>query len=230
MSSTVLTLPVEGVAVEAVQAILQLPEAHPSGLAILLGHGAGAPMDSEFMNWASDGLAMQGHAVLRFRYAYMERAAREDRRFPPDRTPKLELVHRAALEWLRKQPFAERIVLAGKSMGGRMSSHLAAAGEECAGLFYLGYPLHPAGKPEKLRSEHFPRIAAPSLFLQGTRDALCDLELLDRELQRHAAPWELARIEGGDHSFAVLKRSGRTEEDVREEILNHLGRWLRALQ
>jgi predicted alpha/beta-hydrolase family hydrolase len=221
-------VPVEHPSVESVQAILQWPRSTPP-LFILLAHGAGAPMDSEFMEFAAEALVERGYAVMRFRYAYMERAAREERRFPPDRAPRLEAVHRAALHALHERAEGRPVVLAGKSMGGRISSHLAAAGEPCAGLLYLGYPLHPAGKPERLRSAHFPQITQPSLFLAGTRDALCDLTLLDQELKNYGGSFELVITEGGDHSFDVLKRSGRTQQEVRRLLVDSMDRWLGEL-
>lgn len=227
-SLEVLEIPVEGLAVESVGAILQLPGTESELPAILFAHGAGAPMDSDFMDSIAGGLVQRGFPVLRFRYAYMERAAREERRFPPDRAPKLEAVHRAALETLRQRLPGRAIFLAGKSMGARIASHLAAQGELCAGLIYLGYPLHPAKKPEKLRVEHFPRVHQRTLFLQGTRDALCVLDLLERELVAYAAPHELVIVEGGDHSFAVLKRSGRTADEVQTQLLDTIERFILA--
>lgn len=229
MKSESIVIPVDHPHVKEVAAIHQTPEDAKPKLSVLFAHGAGAPMDSEFMGRVAEALVGRGYGVMRFRYAYMERAAQEERRFPPDRTPRLEEVHRAALAVLRERVNGGPIVLAGKSMGGRMSSHLAAAGEDCAGLIYMGYPLHPAGKPEKLRSAHFPEIRQPSLFVQGTRDKLCELDLLERELANYAGPHEVAVIEGGDHSFEVLKRSGRTPEEVQRELLDVMDGWLSGL-
>lgn len=225
-----LTVPVPDEPIEAVEALLDLPDADPGGPVVLLAHGAGAPMESEFLEEVARGLVAEGLPVLRFRYAYTERAAREGRRLPPDRMPRLEAVHRAALAVLRER-FPERpVILAGKSMGGRVSTHLAAAGEPCAGVALLGYPLHPAGKPERLRVEHFPEVTAPCLFLQGTRDALCDLERLDEHLPELGGPWTLHLVEGGDHSFAVPKRSGRTPAEVRSELAARIAGWARGLR
>ncbi len=229
MITDILQVAVDHPHVSEVGAIHQRPQGVQPALNVLLAHGAGAPMESEFMGRTAEGLVDRGYGVMRFRYGYMERMSQEQRRFPPDRTPKLEEVHLAALHALRKRTATDRIVLAGKSMGGRMSSHLAAAGESCAGLLYLGYPLHPAGKPDKLRSEHFPKIRQRSLFVQGTRDALCDLDLLKRELAAYGAPFDLSIIAGGDHSFEVLKRSGRTPGEVQKELLDVMDGWLAKL-
>jgi len=159
----------------------------------------------------------------------MERAVREGRRLPPDRAPLLEAAHAAALAELeRRVPGRPHVLLAGKSLGGRMGTHLAAKGADCAGLVLLGYPLHPAGKPERERSEHFPAIVQPALFLQGSRDALCDLELLRPALERFGGRATLRVIDRADHSFAVPRRTGRTAEDVRAELLAQVDAWERA--
>lgn len=225
-----LRIPVDGVSVDAVSALLGRAEGKEGNApAVLLAHGAGAPMDSEFMEAMASGLVQAGHDVLRFSYPYTERARRESRRFPPDRMPKLEIAHRAALAHLREWCPGKSIVMAGKSMGGRVASHLAASGEECAGLVYLGYPLHPQGKPEKLRNEHFPDVSPPSLFLQGTRDGLCDLDLLSTALTDYAGPWKLVTVEDGDHSFKVPKRSGLSIEDVQQRLVREIASWIEEL-
>jgi predicted alpha/beta-hydrolase family hydrolase len=123
----------------------------------------------------------------------------------------------------------EYLFLSGKSMGGRIASHLAAQGEDCAGLIFLGYPLHPYNK-KSLRADHLPQIRCPMLFIEGTRDGLCDLELLEPILARLDVPISLHRIEGGDHSFKVLKRIGRKQESVWEEIVQVMVKWLRGVQ
>ncbi len=229
MTSHSFAIPLEDAPVDSVGAILQSPSAASRAPAVLFAHGAGAPMESDFMEATAAALVVEGLPVMRFRYAYTERAAREGKRRPPDRMPLLERVHRAALDALRERVPDRPVILAGKSMGGRVASHLAAEGVPCAGLAFFGYPLHPPGKPESLRSEHFPRIEAPSLFLQGTRDKLCDLALLEREVARYGAPHSVHVVEGGDHSFDVLKRSGRTETEVRAEVVQAFVRWARAL-
>lgn len=228
MTTTALSIPLEGASVDSVSAILDAPRLAATDLAVLLAHGAGAAMESAFMAALAQGLARAGLPVLRFSYPYMERARREARRLPPDRLPQLELAHRAALEVLRRQLPGRRIVLAGKSMGGRVSTLLAAAGVECAGLVLYGYPLHPKGKQEELRSAHFPSIVAPSLFLQGTRDDLCDLALLRRELGSLGAPHDLILIDGGDHSFAVPKRVALDAQAVRRRLVDETLSWTRA--
>ena len=229
MTTESFSIPIEDAPVDSVEALLQRPEGPDGAPAVLLAHGSGASVESEFLERFAEALAREGFPVLRFRYAYAERAAREGKRRPPDRMPLLQRVHRAALEALEERLPDAPVILAGKSMGGRVASHLVAEGVPCAGLALLGYPLHPTGKPESLRSEHFPRVHAPSLFLQGTRDKLCDLALLERELAKYGAPYVLHVVEGGDHSFGVLKRSGRTADEVRAEMIETFASWARAL-
>jgi predicted alpha/beta-hydrolase family hydrolase len=222
------SIPVEGLAVDSVAAIFEPGEGAREDVALLLAHGAGAPMDSEFMAEVAAGIAERGVPVLRFRYAYMERAAREGRRLPPDRRPALEVAHLAALEELRQRLPDARIVLGGKSMGGRMSSLLAAEGVDCAGLAFLGYPLHPQGKPDRLRSEHFPACLQPALFLQGTRDKLCDLELLAEALELYGGSWQLEVYQDADHGFDVLKRTGLNASDVRARLAQDVVSWIES--
>jgi predicted alpha/beta-hydrolase family hydrolase len=140
----------------------------------------------------------------------------------------LEAVHEAALATLQQRYPERPPVLAGKSMGGRMSSYLAAAGADCRALVFYGYPLHPAGKPEKLRVEHFPTLAQPALFLQGTRDALCDLELLRPHLETYGGRPTLEIVEEADHDFAVPRRTGRSREEVLAELVERTTAWLTA--
>ncbi len=222
-----LRIPFEAGGVSELEALLDRP---PKGApvrdsALLLAHGAGSGMETPFLTSLAAQLAQRGLGVMRFEYPYRQRARREGKRIPPNTRPILEAAHRSALGAMAANFPHQRIILAGKSMGGRMGSYLAAEGEDCAGLCFLGYPLHPAGKPERERSEQFPALAQPALFLQGTRDALCDLSLLKPALKRYGGSCQLATIEGGDHSFAVLKRSGRTSEDVLLEIVAAIDTW-----
>ena len=212
---------------ERVSALLERPVGRTRERAVLLAHGAGADMRSEFLGAMAQGLCALGFPVLRFRYPYMERIAREGRRRPPDPAAVLEAAHAAALDELVRRVGGERPLLAGKSLGGRIGTHLAAKGAEVGGLVLLGYPLHPAGRPEKERSEHFPALVQPALFLQGTRDALCDLERLRRALAHYGGTATLAVLEAADHSFEVPVRSGRSTEGVRQELLERIDAWER---
>jgi predicted alpha/beta-hydrolase family hydrolase len=200
----------------------QAPRA-PRESALLLAHGAGAGMEHPLLAAVADSLVAHGFAVLRFRYPYMERAAGGGARGFPDPMPLLEEAHFAALAELARRAKGRRLLLAGKSMGGRVATHLAAKGADCAGLVLLGYPLHPPGRPERMRSEHFPAIAQPALFLEGTRDPHCDLALLEKALSRYGGTATVERVEGGDHDFA---RAGHRDPAERgRDLAQRIERW-----
>ena len=159
--------------------------------------------------------------MLTFDYPYME----VGRRFP-DRREVLLGCHRAAASWLRRR--YPRFVMAGRSMGGRMASYLAAEGEPCAGLVFYAYPLHPAGKPDRLRADHLPEVPVSMLFFTGSRDSLALPHLVDRWL----VPLERAAVEiipEADHGFGVPKRSGRTREEVIDWAVARTSEWMAGL-
>ena len=188
---------------------------------VIIAHGAGSTMEYPALKALQGFLVENGIAAARFNFAYAEAGKKR-----PDRAPLLEATWRAVADALRESESPRRLVLCGRSMGGRIASRIAADGYPCDGLVLLAYPLHPAGKPERLRSEHLPRIDAPMLFVQGTRDALCGLELLGPVLARLPRA-ELHVVEGGDHSFKVLKRSGRTADEVTAEIDETVLAWVK---
>jgi predicted alpha/beta-hydrolase family hydrolase len=191
--------------------------------AVILAHGAGADMRHPFMTAMRTGLAREGFAAVTFNFPYTEAGRRA-----PDRPPVLEACWRAVLDAVRADPTLRPpwIAIGGKSMGGRIASHLAAGGAPVAALVLLGYPLHAAGRPDTRRAAHLGRIRVPMLFVQGTRDALCDLALL-RPVLATLPQATLHTIAEGDHSFGVPKRTGRAEADVRAEIVATVGAWLR---
>lgn len=211
-----------------VSSLWTVPDGFRSGQdpALILAHGAGNDMNHPFLGHVAEGLAGAGALVVRFNFPYKEQG-----RKAPDRAPVLERTWRAVIDVVRAdaelQPGA--LFLAGKSMGGRMASHVVATGASCSGLVFLGYPLHPAGKPDKLRVEHLDRIAVPMLFIQGTRDRLCQLDLLRPVLDQVKTPVDLHIIEGADHSFKVPKRLGRTEQSVWNEIVDVSARWMEGV-
>lgn len=227
----------ELVGVDGSSALVDVPTTTPEDArarCVLFAHGAGAPKDSAFMAAMARRLCEAGALVVRFDYPYMERARREGKRRPPDRAPKLLAAQREVLRAARAEFGVEDACwfLAGKSMGARMSTLLLAEEPQLdvAGAILLGYPLHPAKKPEKLRSDHFDRLVAPCLFVSGTRDPLCDLELFERERVSIAGPHELLVVEGGDHDLAVLKRSGSTHDDVLDEVASVATRWMESIR
>lgn len=214
---------------ETLSAVLDRPAGAERASAILLAHGAGFHLGSPWMEALAHGLVGRGFPVLRFNYPYRERALREGRQRPPDPTPRLEEAHARALTELERRVAGKRVLLAGKSLGGRMATHLAAKGEACAGLVLFGYPLHPPRRTRAPRSEHFAAIAQPALFLQGTRDALADLELLRECLTRFGGRVTLDVIEGADHGFAVPKRMGIGSAEVLEDLVGRVDRWERGV-
>ncbi len=195
-------------------------------IGIILAHGAGNDMHNPFLSDVHQRLAQKGLLSVKFNFLYKERGRR-----PPDRAPVLETTWQAVLQAVRQDPelAPEYLFLSGKSMGGRIASHLVAQGVDCDGLIFLGYPLHPANNRERLRADHLPLIHCPMLFIEGTRDPLCELQRLEPILQGLDVPVKLHKIEGGDHSFRVLKRLGRSTESVRQEIVELMVSWLYAV-
>ncbi len=184
-------------------------------------HGAGGHKGDAAMLRLARILEPQGFEVLRFNFPYREKS---QRRIDPMAVLKVcfsEIASKAR----REHPGA-KIILGGRSMGGRVASMLAADGFECDGLLLAGYPLHPAGKPEKLRDAHLASIRCPVLCFNGTRDALCRRDLMEKALAKAGCPWDMHWIEGADHSFRVLKSSGRTDAEVDAEIGEAARRWL----
>jgi uncharacterized protein len=192
----------------------------------LLAHGAGAGMRHPFMTGLVDALAAQGIASLRYQFPYMEAGRRR-----PDSPSVLEATVQAAVAVAQEIAPGLPLLAGGKSMGGRMTSNAAAHQllPGVIGLVFVGFPLHPAGRPGQSRAEHLRRVDLPMLFLQGTRDTLADLGLIKAVCQDLAPRATLHVVEGGDHSFAVLKRSGRTEGEVMEELARTTAEWCQQL-
>jgi predicted alpha/beta-hydrolase family hydrolase len=196
-----------------------------AGTTILLGHGAGANQLSSFMRLFASGLAARGFDAMTFNFLYTEQGRRA-----PDPKAKLEACYRAVIEAALKDKKlkSNRVAIGGKSMGGRIASQVAAVGmNDLAGLVFLGYPLHPPGKPEQLRAEHLKDIRAPMLFLQGSRDAFGSPAELRDEIKNFHLPATLYVIEGGDHSFKVPKSSPTPQEQIYEMTMDEIARWLR---
>lgn len=212
----------------AVSAVVAWPDRRADGprTAVILAHGAGNDMTSAFLSAVHEGLAACGYVTVKFNFPYKESGRRA-----PDPAPVLERCYAHVLDAIRndEQIGARRIVIGGKSLGGRMASHLAAQGANVAGLIFLGYPLHPPGKVDRLRTAHLDKIRAPMLFFAGTRDPLCTLDLLKATLQRLPATTQLHVIEGGDHSFKVLKKLGRSEREIWDEIIATSAQWVAQL-
>jgi len=190
---------------------------------IVLGHGAGGNRKAPFLVRLAETLAAAGRGVVLYNFPYTEA-----RRRIPDRPEVLEATTRTVGEFVWASLGATRLVHGGKSMGGRIASQAVAQGAPADALIFLGYPLHPPGKPEKLRDRHLPEIGVPMLFVQGTRDAFARNDLLAPLLERLGEKATLHAIEDGDHSFAVRKRAGRTAKEVEADIAQAIGSWLDA--
>jgi predicted alpha/beta-hydrolase family hydrolase len=194
------------------------------GISLLLGHGAGSGQTSGFMVSFAEELAARGLDAVTFNFQYTEKG-----RGAPDSNDKLEACYRSAIDAIRKhRPLAgNQLAIGGKSMGGRIASQVAAAGDDAlAGLVFLGYPLHPPGKPDQLRSRHLPEIKAPMLFVQGSRDAFGTPGELRPILKKLDA--KIYEIEGGDHSFKVPKSAGVPQKEVYSRIQDEIAAWLKA--
>jgi predicted alpha/beta-hydrolase family hydrolase len=192
-------------------------------------HGAGGNMHDRGTRQAAETLRVHGLDVVRFNFLYSEKRGRR-----PDPMPLLKKCTAAVVARVREELRPRRLLIGGRSMGGRAASMLAADGFACDGLLLLAYPLHPAGLPEQLRDAHLPAITAPVLCVNGTRDALCRRDLMEAVLERvRAHPrtrWQMHWLEGADHSFHVLKSSGRTDADVLEEVGTVSEAWVAALE
>jgi uncharacterized protein len=230
MSAISIRIPLVGACVPWTTALLDEPQAGTARAPVLLlAHGAGLGMDSPFMEGIAGALVARGFVVMRFNYAYQEAIATSGRRRPPEKKEVLMATHLAAHDVLSKRFPGRPILFAGKSMGSRMGSYLVEAGLPCAGLIMFGYPLHPAGKPTKLRQEHFPKLLVPALFLQGTRDPLADLTLLQRALLTYGGASMLDIVEGANHDFKTLASQKQTPEQVREDLADRVLKWLETV-
>jgi predicted alpha/beta-hydrolase family hydrolase len=189
--------------------------------AVVLAHGAGGRMDDTGMLALSSLFRTRGLHVARFNFPYTEKGSRR-----PDPMPVLKSSIASVAERVRAESSVTKLILGGRSMGGRAASMLVADGFACDGLLLLAYPLHPAGKPDQLRDAHLAKIAVPTLCLNGTRDTLCRRDLMDAVVQRLSSHWRMHWLEEADHGFHVRKSSGRTDDDVLHEIGDQTERWL----
>jgi predicted alpha/beta-hydrolase family hydrolase len=203
--------------------LLRPPDAWAS---YVLAHGAGAGMRHRFLEAIADCFARQGIATLRYQFPYTESGGRR-----PDPPGILQATVRAAVAKALEIAPELPLIAGGKSLGGRMTSNAAAQRPlpGVLGLAFLGFPLHPPKQPGESRADHLRAVELPMLFLQGTRDALAELDLITSVCQRLGPSATLHVVEGADHSFAVLKRSGRSEAQVMEELALSVAEWCRSL-
>jgi uncharacterized protein len=193
----------------------------------LFAHGAGAPMDSPFMAAFAESLAATGMCVGRFEFSYMQRRRAEGGKRPPDRAPKLQDAWADVIAEVRATlPKGGRLIIGGKSMGGRIAS-MVADNQGVDGLVCLGYPFHPPGKPEKTRTEHLAGLRTPALIVQGTRDTMGGTEAVSG--YRLSKSIRLHWLEDGDHSFKPRKKSGRTEDQNWSEGIAKVAGFVKGL-
>ncbi len=202
--------------------LLQAPARAEAGY--VFAHGAGAAMDHGFMTAIAQGLAERGIAILRFNFPFMEQGSKR-----PDPPAVAQAAIRAAVAEAVRQWPGLPLFAGGKSYGGRMTTQAQAADAlPCVeGIVLVGFPLHPAGKPSTDRAAHLAGVKLPMLFLQGTRDALAEIDLMRETTASLGSRASLHVVEGADHAFHVLVRSGRNDGQVREELLDTMAAWMK---
>jgi predicted alpha/beta-hydrolase family hydrolase len=209
---------------EAVSALVVQPP-RPRACYVF-AHGAGAGMSHASMETVAAGLAARGIATLRYQFAYMEKGSKR-----PDAPAVAHAAVRAAVAEAGRRFPALPLIAGGRSFGGRMTSQAQALSPlpGVRALAFLGFPLHPAGKPSSDRAKHLADVKIPMLFLQGTRDALAELSLLKPVVKGLGERATLHLADGADHSFHVLKSSGRNDREVLTEILDAFAAWVEAI-
>ena len=210
---------------EETSAVFEPALASAGGGLFVFAHGAGGHMADRGVLGVGEALRARGLHVVRFNFPYREKGSSH-----PDTMPRLKECVAAVAAHARREVGPQTLILGGRSMGGRTASMLAADGFACDGVLLLAYPLHPAGKPEELRDAHLAQIKVPVLCLNGTRDALCRRDLTEGVVERLTDRWTMRWLEGADHGFHVLKSSGRSDEDVLDEIAEATGTWVSGLR
>lgn len=201
-----------------------IPHKYDRGVGIVIAHGAGNDMRNPLLSYVHRRMADAGVLAVKFNFPYMQRGRRL-----PDPPARLIRTWRAVVERIASDRDLSplRLVLSGKSLGGRMASMAVAQGLPAHGLVFFGYPLHPPKRFDKLRTGHLEAVHIPMLFIQGTRDALCDLERLRREvIDKHPDLASLHVVDGADHSFKVPKKLRRSEQSVYQEVADASMRWI----
>jgi uncharacterized protein len=220
MTALRLAVPTTNTTVSGVLDTPAVPEA-----CYVFAHGAGGGMNHAFMTATAQGLVQRGIATLRFQFPYMEQGSKR-----PDSPAVAQAAVRAAVEEAAQQLPGVPLFAGGKSFGGRMTSQAQAAQPlpHVRGIVFVGFPLHPPGQPSIERASHLAAVDLPMLFLQGTRDELAQLDLIRQATAKLGPRATLHVVEGADHSFHVLVRSGRNDAQVREELLDVMAGWMRS--
>jgi predicted alpha/beta-hydrolase family hydrolase len=218
--------PVHGL--EEVSAVLGVPRWWPTGsrVSVVLAHGAGSDYNDPAITALHRELTEQRYLCLRFNFPYAEAGKRK-----PDDPQILMRTLRSAIGVLARDPTAApaHLFLVGRGLGAEVAADLSLSRLRADGLVLLGYPLHPAGKPEEASADQLYRVVAPMLFLTGTRDRYCDVDALRRVLARVGAPTHLHAVQDADHNFKVLKKGGRTQEDADAELLTVVDNWIEKI-
>jgi predicted alpha/beta-hydrolase family hydrolase len=217
-------LTIETGKVGTVSALLLRPDAPRA--CFVFAHGAGAGMAHSFMEAFANGLGERGIATLRYQFPYMEKGGKR-----PDPPAAAQAAVRAAVAEAAQSFPGLALIAGGKSFGGRMTSQAQAAAPlpGVRGLAVVGFPLHPTGKPSTDRADHLAKVDIPMLFLQGSRDTLAEVTLIEPVVKRLGPRASLHMVDGADHSFHVLARSGRNDREVLSEILDVFASWAGAL-
>jgi len=193
------------------------PQPSDTGTAIILAHGAGQGMQSPFMTYFHSELAKRGFLSVKFNFDYMDAKRRV-----PDPQPKLQSRYRSVVESVMTEVKPQRLIIGGKSMGGRVASYIAGDTLGVSGLVFLGYPLHPPGKTDQLRDQHLYALKLPMLFISGTKDTFARRDLLENVVQKIGSNAKLVWVQGGDHS---LKRK-RNDQDSLQAAVETIEQWL----
>lgn len=210
---------------EMTRAIYTRPDNAIDDLVFVAAHGAGGRMNDRSMIGLANALGERGISMVRFNFLYREKGSSR-----PDQMPRLEKCFEAVIDKTRKELKPKRLLIGGRSMGGRAASMMAARDFDCSGLLLFAYPLHPPGQLDKLRDQHLPSIKVPVLCFNGTRDAFMTRELMDKVLKSMKTRWEMHWLEGADHSFHVNKSSGRTDAQVLDEVAHTARKWVDVKQ
>jgi predicted alpha/beta-hydrolase family hydrolase len=212
----------------SVTGVLGVPEWWPTGsrVGIVLAHDRSGSRDDPVLVGLHRGLTERGYLALRFNFPFAELGKRS-----PDKDPVLDRVFWEAVQLLGRDPTAApaHLVLAGKGLGARVAARVALSRLRVEGVCFLAYPLHPAGKPERVEPDQLFRLISPILFCQGNRDKYCDLDVLRRTLARVGAPTTLHVVAEADHHLKVPKKSGRSAEDVESELLVTIENWIHKI-
>jgi predicted alpha/beta-hydrolase family hydrolase len=209
---------------EETSAAYDAPVGEDRGVVFVCAHGAGGNMNDRGLVRTADAIRRHRIGVVRFNFLYKEKKSGR-----PDLMPRLKECFAAVIARAREELSPRTLIIGGRSMGGRAASMLAADGFNCDGLLLLAYPLHPPGKPDQLRDAHLPAIHVPVICFSGTRDPFCTPNLMEDVLKRVKTSWEMHWVEGADHSFHVLKSSGKTDEQVLDGIGDAVDNWVGRL-